>query len=358
MNTQHPTPIVPSIPRADTAIVLTGAIAQGAFAAGALDVLARERISVARIVATSAGALSGTLFAAGVHAARPADAARRLVELWTEEASWATALDVSARELARRRGISTSRKLYDLLRRTVGEFVPGAGVPIELRLIVTALGGDPEVRRREGVTSHESVQCFAGADFDAVEARARIFVAATAAAAFPGLYAPVEVGDVGACVDGGATNNAPIKHALDGAIRRVIVISNTPALGAVPPRSGIALAEHLVNILIHERLYRDLREARLVNHQLAALDELAERAVIGQGQLAAIKDALGWASRRHLEIVEIRPAAALRGGPFTGLADRGLRAEYIEEGRRAAEAALGQTDDAPSSCRPAAADQR
>jgi len=348
MYTQHPTPTDPSstVPVADTAIVLTGAVAQGAFAAGALDVVTRDRIAVARVVATSAGALSGTLLAAGVHAGRPSDAARTLVELWTDSASWTTALAVSPRELARRRGISTSRKLYSLLRRTIAEFLPGAGIPIELRLVVTALAGDPDVRRRDGVTSYESVRRFSGADFDTVETRGRLFTAVTAAAAFPGLYAPVEIDGVGPCLDGGATNNAPIKHALDGAIRRVIVISNTPAVAAAPPHAGIPLAEHLVNVLIHERLYRDLREARTVNDQLAVLDDLVDRAVIGGGQLAAVKEALGWACRRRLEIVEIRPAAALRGGPFTGLADRELRVEYIDEGRRAAEAALGRARDA------------
>lgn len=351
-STWDPSPPATSSPaRADTALVLTGALAQGAFAAGALEVVARHHddFPIVRIVATSAGALSGTLLAAGIRGGSIEAAAAALVEHWTNAAHWGNALAPSARDLLGRRGLSTSRKVHGVLRRAVAPFVPGARRPIDLQLVVTALAGDPTTRDRDRASSFESVQRFTGDDFDTAAGRERVFTAATAAAAFPGLFAPVHVAGLGPCLDGGATNNAPIGHALDGcALRRVIVISNTPALVDAPPLRGVSLAEHLAEILIHERLFRDLRTARRMNRQLAALDQLAAVGILGPHQLAAVREALDWQHARRLEILEIRPAVALRGGGFTALGDRALRAEYIAEGRRAAEQALATAIDAPA----------
>jgi NTE family protein len=222
--------------------------------------------------------------------------------------------------------------------------VPGAQNPIELHLIVTALAGNPETLERERVTGYESVLRFTGEDFDTAERREHLYKAATASAAFPGLYAPVHVTGLGECLDGGITNDAPIGHALrDCAVSRVLVIANTPAVADPPPPQGIALAEHVAEILVHERLHRDLRSARRRNRQLAALDQLGRRGRLTIPQLAAVRGALGWEATRQIEVIEIRPPIALRGSAFDALCDRALRLEYIAEGRRAAERALART---------------
>jgi NTE family protein len=325
----------------ETAVVITGAVAQGAFAAGALEVLARQSVQIHRVVATSAGALTGTLLAAGIHAGRVDEAAGALVDLWTRDAHWRNALDLSLRDVLRGRGLSTTRSLHRVLRTAVESMVPRDRQAIELHLIATALQGNPMVRRYEHRTCAEVVFRFHASDFETRGRRDRIYNAATASAAFPGLYAPVHVPGVGDCIDGGAVNNAAIKRALAGSnVGRVIVIANTPKLARTPPLAGVKLAEHIVGTVLHERLYRDLREAVTVNNQLAALESLVPCGVVNAAQLEAVKDALGWEQRRILSLVEIRPPAPLRGGAFTALSDRSLREGYIEEGRRAAEEAL------------------
>jgi predicted acylesterase/phospholipase RssA len=325
----------------ETAVVITGAVAQGAFAAGALEVLARQNVPISRVVATSAGALTGTFLAAGIYAGRVDQAATALVDLWTRDANWRNALDLSARDALRGRGLSTTRSLRRVLCAAVEAIVPGDRQAVELRLIATALQGNPQVRRQEGATSAEAVFRFIARDFETRGRRDRIYDAAMASAAFPGLYAPQHVPGVGDCIDGGAVNNAAIKHALEGSnVGRVIVIANTPRLTRTPRLAGASLVEHVAGTLIHERLYRDLREAHHVNHQLDALDSLVTCRMLDGRQLAAVKLALGWQGKRRLQLVEIRPEAPLRGGAFTALSDRGLREEYIEEGRRAAEEAL------------------
>jgi NTE family protein len=354
-SSSHSTPLA-TAPRGDTAVVLAGAVAQGAFAAGAIEALARHRVPITRIVATSSGALSGTLLAAGVRAGRVADAADTLAELWRDDAKWCNALDPSARNIVRGRGLSTSDKVRRIVRDAVEPFVPGCE-PIDLRLVLTALAGDPNVRHDKGATSFESVLRFADDDFDHAAARDRLYTATVAAAAFPGLYAPIDVPGLGACVDGGAVNDAPIGHALDGNnLSRVVVITNAPKVVNPPPLHGVALAEHLAQVLIDERLYRDLRSAHTVNRQLAALERLASQGCLSAATLAQVKNALGWPHRRRLELVEIRPRTALRGGAFTALGDRALRAEYIAEGRRAAEEALARASHADHVCAVSTAD--
>jgi NTE family protein len=330
-----------SIP--ETAVVITGAVAQGAFAAGALQVLAEHDVPISRVVATSAGSLTGTFLAAGIHAGRVNEATNALVDLWIHSAHWRNALDISARDLLCARGLSTTKAIETVLRHAVESIVPGAQRPVDLRLIAPALHGNPMTRRTEGATSYECAFRFTAHDFATPTSRQRLYSAAMASAAFPGLYAPVHVPGVGDCIDGGAVNNAAIKHALDGCdLRRVIVITNTPTLTATPSLGGASLVEHIFSAIIHERMYRDLREARVVNYQLAALDDLVASRVIGSAQLAAVKAALHWQHKRRLQLVEIRPATSMRGGAFSGLSDRRLREEYIREGRRAAEEALAR----------------
>jgi len=325
-----------------TALVLSGAVAKGAFEAGAIEVIARNRIPIATIVATSAGALNGALLAAGVRAGRTEDAARMLIGHWTERGTWGQAIDPSLRDIALGRGLSTSDKLRRLLRRSVEAFVPGAQDPITLTLVVAALRGDPVVRETECATSFESLATFTGRDLDDPAQREWLYAYATAAAAFPGLYAPITIPELGEALDGGIVNNTPIAHALADhpEIRRVIVVTHTPPLVDVPPLRGLDLAGQVGEMLVTERLYRDLRKARRVNARLAAMESLVARGVLTPAQAHAARHALGYCTKRPIEIVVIRPPYSLPGSAFSGLSSRKLREEYIEAGRSAAASAL------------------
>lgn len=331
-------------PPRGTALVLSGAVARGAFEAGALHVLAQHGIPITKIVAASAGALNGALLAAGIRAGRPYDAARALVDLWSERGTWGNAIDLSFRDLIRGRGLSTSDKLRQLVREQVETFVPApTRCPVDLALVVAALRGDPFVRYKERATSFESVLPFCGEDFDDAEARERLYTATTASAAFPGLFAPVSVPGLGECLDGGVLNNAPIAQALAGRpdIGRVIVLTHTPAINEAPPGLGGAeLAGHVGEMLVTERLYRDLREARRVNDRLAKLDQLVDDGILSNASESAVRRAVGLVGKRPIDVIEIRPSAPLRGGAFPGLSSRAIRDEYIDAGRVAALAAL------------------
>lgn len=323
--------------RGGDALILAGGVAKGAFAAGAVLALAQSTpLRVRRIVATSAGALNAVFLASALRDGRElAVASAELVELWRTKATVAGAFDVSAGGIASRTGFSTSRKLLALMRQYVR---PARGRrPIELRLVLTsAIGETGHVGEREA-TTFEHVARFSGSAFDDEEGLEAVFQAACASSAFPVAFQPVEVeiaGKRAPCFDGGLVDNAPIKLAVDDPyVSRVFVIAPYPLRYEAPPSlRGGPLLVHLADVLVQERLYRDLREAYATNDALHRLEAL----VPDPRARAVILDALGWRGRRPIEIVEIRPPTSLQGGAFDGLFRPALRDAYIEAGEDAA----------------------
>src|SRR5580698_8931372 len=128
------------------ALVLAGAVAKGAFTAGALAVLsdpdtkARLSLDVARIVGASAGALNGVYYAAAIRAGTEAFAGQRLAQLWLDDGTIGGAFDFSLRDILGGLGLSTNEKLVSLLRRQIA---PSEGrQPVELRVVVTNADGE------------------------------------------------------------------------------------------------------------------------------------------------------------------------------------------------------------------------
>jgi predicted acylesterase/phospholipase RssA len=324
------------------ALVLSGAAVRGAFAAGALsvlfapDVAARLALRVTRIVGASSGALNGAFLAAAIRAGATADAGQRLSAVWVEDASVTGAFDVSLRDVVRELGVSSDDRVLAILRKSIA---PAAGTaPVELRIVVTNADGEP-IPVGDGVaTTFEHVFAFSGPDFDTADALERVFVATAASAAVPGLFAPVAVTVEGRKVrgfDGGLVDDTPLGIALDDApdVDRVFVIAPYPRVRVVPAAlSGVDLASHLLDVVVDERLVRDLLRADHVNRTLARLAV----AVPDDAQRAAVLDALGWTGRRPVKVVEIRPDAELPGSAYTGFTSRSLREQYVQAGVAAA----------------------
>jgi predicted acylesterase/phospholipase RssA len=325
------------------AFVLAGGVAKGAFTAGALAVLTAPgsglSLSTRRIVAASSGSLSAAYLAASARAGTMATVGAELEELWLREATY-DAFDVSVNGVVTLAGISTSKKLRELLARHIR---PSQGNGrIDLRLVTTNTAGALGLIAGSPATTFEHVFRFDGSAFDGAEHLESLFTAVCASSAFPGAFLPVQAtigGRAVPCMDGGIVNNAPLKHAIgdDRDVSRVFVITPYPRVfDEVPELRGLALVTHLAEMLIHERLFRDLREAESVNEALVRL----ETALPHREQRAAALEAIGWTGRKQLEIVEIRPPAPLAGGAFDGLFSRELRAEYIQAGETAARAWL------------------
>jgi NTE family protein len=326
------------------AVVLAGAVAKGAFEAGALHALAHRNIQIVRIVATSSGALNGALLASGVRTRSLPATAERLVELWRDRAGWSDVFHASFRAVTSRQGVSDRTRVLELLRREIRPSPQGDDVA--LRLLVSPLAGTTGVIGDHPATTYEAMLEFFGVDFATQPALERVFDAATASSAFPLVFAPVELGALGPCVDGGAVNNTPVKWALDGTeddhIDAVVVVATSPELRTTPPTElhGVGLALHLANMLIGERLYRDLHEAEDINERLHALDALVARGVLTQIQLDQVLAAIGWQGWRRVKLLQIRPLEELPGSSFSGFFDEHLREQYIADGIARARAVL------------------
>jgi predicted acylesterase/phospholipase RssA len=320
------------------AFILSGGVAKGAFAAGAIAALTRDEqlgLNVHRVVATSSGALNGVYVAACARAGTLRGCGATLEALWRTDATL-RAFDPTLSGALSLRGLSTSAKLLALMRRYIR---PSEGRhPIELRLVMTTMAGDDGGVGHSTATTFEHVARFHESAFDDEARLEDIFQAVTASAAFPLAFLPVMYdihGEEAPCFDGGIVNNTPLKHALDGArVTRVFVITPFPAVLEKPlrPLRGTSLLEQLSDILVNERLYRDLREAHSVNTALERLEARLPDPVMR----AAALDALGWTGRRKIEIVEIRPPHPLEGGAFDGFLSPRLRDEYIRLGEQAA----------------------
>jgi hypothetical protein len=113
--------------------------------------------------------------------------------------------------------------------------------------------------------------------------------------------------------------------------------AGAPDVDGFLPRLG-----QLTGMLIEERLYRDLREAEQVNAGLTGLARMVQSGELTAAQLAAVEQALGWAGRRVVDIVPIRPATELPGNAFAGFFDAGLRRAYLDIGYTRGLEVLGQ----------------
>jgi NTE family protein len=348
------------------AVILAGAVAKGAYAAGVLQVIAEQQLDVKRLVAASSGSLNAVLYASYVRRGKAREGVEELVELWADHAGFWDVFSFDLIALLRLEGVSSAAKVRRLLRSRIAAGPIPDPRPVSLRILVAPLAGvhskridalaqaedhDP-LPPVENRTTYEYVCDFDQDDFDSEPKRDRVIEAALASSAFPFVFVPVEVedprmGKLGPCIDGGAVNNAPIKWAMGGALGdqldAIIVVAPTPELGPCATEAGDLRGKRLINqaatMLINERLYRDLREAERVNAQLARLEALAPGTLTPE-QLEKVKHALGWNVMKQIQVVQIRPPEELDGHAFSAFTSRTLRQRYIQIGRDCAQAAF------------------
>jgi NTE family protein len=329
------------------AVVLAGAVAKGAFEAGALAELTTGDVEIHRVVGASSGALNATVLAAAAHRAESPQAVSSAMEelctLWVERGGLRHAFNVKLWDLVRVRGASDQADLRALLEAAVRPCRRGAhGQDVVLTVVVSTLMGSCGPEHPDDSTFEKALR-FTGADFETSEGLDAVFAAAVASASFPIAFVPSEVSGVGPCVDGGTVNNTPLKYALKGApeIDAVVVVAPTPADARIDETVAASLrASGLVGriseMLVNERLYRDLAEARWTNDAIRRL----ERHPVFGAHTEAILACMGLAGRRVVPVHSIRPETELEGHAFEGFYKPRLRAAYVAAGRERARAVL------------------
>jgi Dyp-type peroxidase family len=303
-----------------SAVILGGAAGKGPFAAGALGVVVQHQreFEIACVVGTSSGALNAAVFAAGLRVGRAQEAADDLEQLWRDTANAAHIVTMGMRE--------------NIVKSALAKF---AGYPetypIKLRIAITTLDGKEVFANRRHYTTHETIRHFQGADFASKPGIDDIARHAIASAAIPFIFPPVRL-DGTTYVDGGVVDNAPIAWALrqDEEIEDLLVITSDPRVTARPRFITRLPFSSVLNVVLHERLTRDLLEAYSFNKELKQLEAMGV-------DMQRVRRELKW---RQLKIVEIRPPQETPGGFVTGFFCKSQRIANLDAGRNAATQAL------------------
>ncbi len=314
-------------------LVLAGAVAKGAFEAGVTRELAERGFRFDRFVGTSAGALNATILAAGAAAGKSLEAARLLEELWRESGSLSSFLSPT---FAFARGLSTTQTLSKLVQSALAKLAetPRTEAPIRtsLQLITTNLRGALDA----GELTHEDRYAFSEQDLLDPAQWPALAAVASASAALPGLFAPPVFADGGQRVDGGAVNNAPLSCVMDDEreINHIVVVSaELPTVPREPPLGGTRLLSRLIQVLINERIGRDLKVAKKRNERRAELLTTLRESGVNEEGARALADKFGF---RQLDVLPIRPQEALEGGAFGGFVWKPYRMAQLAAGRKAA----------------------
>jgi NTE family protein len=219
-----------------TAFVLSGGASLGAIQAGMLEALYEHGIHADLIVGTSAGALNGAFIADRPQT--PATA-RELGDIWRKlsrnRVFPVNPLTGALGFLGARSHLVPDSGLRKLMRKhVVAERLEDTATP--LHVIATDVLRGEEVRLSDGPL------------VDAV----------MASAAIPGVLPPVSW-DGRELVDGGVSNNAPIRHALKlGAERVYLLPTSAPCELEEAPRGALAMLVHATGLLLRQGLIHDL----------------------------------------------------------------------------------------------------
>lgn len=223
LSSGHP-PIVwdkPPVPR-HVGLALGGGAARGAAHIGVLEVLREHAIPIHCVVGTSAGAVAGGLFAAGVEPAQMADAMQGLRWGHISSLSFPTvhleslrrgALNLAAMALPL--GILDLDRLMDFLGEILGSDLHFSQLPIPFAAIATDIASGEMVVMNDGPVAP----------------------AIRASCAIPGIFTPIRRNGR-LLIDGGAVNNLPVTVARLLGAEYVIAVDLLPWDHAHPKEPG------------------------------------------------------------------------------------------------------------------------
>jgi NTE family protein len=262
--------------RPRTAFVLSGGASLGALQVGMLSALYERGVVADLLVGTSVGALNAAFVAS-----RPQtpETAEELAHVWRglrRDDVFPVSLSALVGGLRGQRDhLVPSRALRLQVRRYV-EFQDLAEAAVPLHVVAFDVVEGREVRLSDG-PAHDAI---------------------AAAAALPGVFPPVSIGER-VLIDGGVVNNTPISHAVELGAERIYVLptqERRSPLGRAP-RGALDTAIYGLGLLVDGRLEADLarysRDAELIvlppsnPRRIQPTDFEHSSHLIGQGHAAS-----------------------------------------------------------------------
>ncbi|WP_371157584.1 patatin-like phospholipase family protein [Jannaschia sp. 2305UL9-9] len=265
-------------------LALQGGGAHGAFTWGALDeLLADERIEIAAISGTSAGALNGAAVKCGLATGSRALARERLEMVWSQVGAvtdvWITPWFAVTSPLAISHAIEMSPgyQMMDAFGRAVSPYALPDTAPDALRRIISHLSFDRICSDvgpvfHVGATNVRSgkIKLFTGAEISPE--------AIMASACLPTLFPAVEI-DGEHYWDGGYTGNPALFPLFDRALPRDILIININPLDRPElPVTARDIQNRINEISFNTSLLRELRAIEFVQR-------LVRNGTVGPGQM-------------------------------------------------------------------------
>ena len=305
-----------AIPLRKSALIIAGASAKGPYAAGALSVLARRPdFDVRCVLGASSGALNAAVYAAGLRVGEAAAAADNLCQLWRKQAKWFNIL--------------THCQRVAIVRNALLPFVGKQKTrEVLLEIPVASLQGSLD---KYGHMRFESNYRFDTAAFETAEGIDEIAEVCILSSTIPLVFPPRKFRSE-QFWDGGIVDDTPIGNALkrDRAIDHMIVVTPDSNFVDRRRRYGWLALSRLLEMVIEERLARDLSEAQSFNDELLALC----RAGV---DLTKLGPDIKW---KFLQFIEIRPEQELPGNLATGFFCAAVRDQYVNVGHDTAEKVL------------------
>ena len=245
-------------PREAPTLVLSGGGAMGALQVGLLRVLIQRGFRPSRIVGTSVGALNAAFLAFN-----PDEAGiERLIEIWRgledERFLRVNPVRMAFRFASRKTALFSNDFLRELIAEHAAEDEFSA---TQVPLFVTATN---LTTGRKHVFSEGSIS-----------------EAVLASTAIPGIFSPVEI-DGQSYIDGGVVANLDLETAVELGAKEILAIDLSHCFDSPEPTNVVAVITRTVDIVMRERVERDL--AHLADRARIALiqPEIEEGPGIGE----------------------------------------------------------------------------
>ncbi|WP_375262256.1 patatin-like phospholipase family protein [Palleronia sp.] len=253
-------------------IALQGGGAHGAFTWGVLDrILESDRVEIAAISGTSAGALNGAALKAGLARGGPDAARENLSWLWSRIlgvrdlrlGTWLSPIAPATEAISRAIEYSTLYTVSDILGQATSPYALGPFYRNPLAPIVSDMRFD-DVSSQVGPEFHVcatnvrtgKIRVFSGSELSPE--------ALLASACLPSLFQAVEI-DGEAYWDGGYTGNPALFPFYDAALPADVVIVNiNPLVRDDLPYTAHEIHNRINEISFNSSLLRDLRAIRFV----------------------------------------------------------------------------------------------
>lgn len=379
----------------ETALVLSGGGAKGAYEAGVLQAFAEQGVAPRYVVGVSAGAMNGAyaanLIATGTFA--PENIVGTMGNLWLHQATLKNLYEASEasegstrslQQLFNRIGIDPFRRvvcmrlgidpLLALRDLAMGQFisilshglalehleqylVPPERVvtPTQLSVAVTNILGTTCLEEKGVCERHADFETFRWDDRMTMADREAQFTwmrqVILASCSVPFVFPPqrLQLTDhdkPGIYTDGGLLESSPIDQAIamNPAIDTIYLVMAATVVGepAREPDGFLQILSRIFSMMAGRFMIQNYRRVNQINDQIIRLRTVLDRDRHGQiarnernqlvCQAAGFRSLEDFLSKRVINLIPISPDQPLRGGIFSGFSHIELRAEYIQQG--------------------------